>query len=162
PIRRTSAASSRTGRSGGTVTGPRAALAKARPNPPFARAPSNTSPHALNQIPRPGRVAVRSNTTALSGPTTKRIIRSFRSRSRVTMHRRGGPVSGSSSAICATVSVVMRLLRDFLGEPMRAGRHDHVIGSALVHVLGADDFDQLVRRQVAKVIECLHALLAEC
>ena len=111
-IRRTNAVSSTTGRSGGTRTEPRAALAKARPNPPWARARSITSPLALNQIPRPGSVAVRSGTTALSGPTTKRIIRSFGNRSRVTMHRRRGPVSAaSSSAISAIASAVLRLLR---------------------------------------------------
>jgi hypothetical protein len=130
----------------GTLTGPRAALANTRPSPPRARAVSNTSPHALNQIPRPGRVAARSGTNLPSGPTTKRIIRSFGNRSRVTTQRRSGPVSGSSSAVCSAASVVVRLLwgRFFVFEPVGAGGHDHIVGGGLIHRLGADNLDQLV------------------
>jgi len=156
-IRRTSSASSTAGRSGGTVTGPRAALAKARPRPPWARAVSNTSPDALNQIPRPGRVATRSGTIVRSGPTTNRIHPLLRQPlARDDRQRRSGPVSGASSSAsnAGAGSVVLSLLRRrVLGlEPVGARRHDHVVGGRLVHVVRANDLDQLVRREIRQIV----------
>ena len=44
---------------------------------------------------------------------------------------------------------------------MRPGGHDHRIGGFLVHLLGANDLDQFVRRQVSQIIQRLHAFLAQ-
>src|SRR6202034_2841729 len=98
----------------------------------------------------------KSGTSVLSGPTTKRISCSLGNRSRVTMQRRSGPVSASSSIVCSAASVVLRLLRGFRGKPVGTGRHDDVVGGGLVHGLRADNLDQLVGRQVGEVVQGLH------
>ena len=80
------------------------------------------------------------------------------------MQRRSGPVSGSSGSV-SSISVVARLLgwlALFLAlEPMGAGGHDHRVGGFFVHGFLADDFLQLVARQVGQIVERFHALLAQ-
>src|SRR5580658_2218155 len=142
------------------------------------RGPSITSREALNHIPRPGNFPARSGMSARSGLTTNRNICSFGRRSRVTTQRRSGPVSGSSpsastlmSSRIAPLSVVACLLdrirRDFFDgsglivEPMRAGGHDDSVGGIFVHLLRADDLDQLVGGEVAQIVQRFHAFFAE-
>ncbi len=130
-------------RSSGTVTGPRAARAKA----PLAQAVSSTSPRALNQIPRPGRRCgkIRHDNTR---PGRRRIAAcaAARPRSRVTTQRRSGPAfpgrrrprpprrppparHRAFGVIAPSIAAQLRAVRRrcFPIEPMGAGGHDDLV-----------------------------------
>ena len=169
PIRRTSAASSTAGRSGGTMTGPRAALAKARPKPPWARAVSITSParaqpdspsgQRCNQVrhQRPVRPDDEADHPLLRQPLARDDAAAQRAGFRFVVRRL---VRDRAQSCCASCAAAPASGPSSANQCARAAMIT-LVGGRLVHRLGADDLDQLVRGQVGQVVQRLHVLLAE-
>ena len=121
---------------------------------PLARARSSTSARALNHKPRPGRLC-RKVGHEHAGPGRPRSGSSaaFGARSRVTMQRRSGPVSGASSSrlVCIgrdrgarqswRASAAGRRRGGLAFEPVRPRGHDDLVGGRLVDRVRAKDFD---------------------